>query len=283
MRLSALAILAALACAAPASAGGVLIANGLGPPNAENRIDAADDYADDAIYVRNVGCGVPDPGADGCAAPGQSTFVSMVNGGAVGRFVKVFESSIFAMSGGAIASNLIASGESFVAMNGGSVGGFLSGSGASDVWLTDGAVAEGLVASGSARFLVTGGTVQRDVIATDTSITEIRGGVFESRLIAKDEAFVSIEGSDFTLGGVPLGGGPIGPLGGMLAGTLASGEPIDLQVSRDPTATIEIVPEPGAAAASLAAFGSAALWSAARRRYLRARCCGSSRSHRSRS
>ena len=54
-----------------------VINNGLAPPNPGNVIDDTT-YRDDIVYVRNVGCGTPDPWSP-CPSPGGPTKVCVVS------------------------------------------------------------------------------------------------------------------------------------------------------------------------------------------------------------
>ena len=77
--LLALSLLQALCFAQLASADRVVINNGLAPPIPDNVLDDAT-YADDGVYIRNVGCGNSQAWAH-CADPGDPTASEMLEGG----------------------------------------------------------------------------------------------------------------------------------------------------------------------------------------------------------
>jgi hypothetical protein len=100
-----------------ANAADVLINNGLDCSNPGNVIDD-DTYQDDTVYVRNVGCGTPNPDSS-CPSPGAATEVCLVDGGEV-DYLHVYDSSTVTMSGGA-AWGLSARDISDITMSGGTV------------------------------------------------------------------------------------------------------------------------------------------------------------------
>ena len=94
-----LVLVAGLLLAFPVAAGAadILINNGLDCSNPGNVIDH-DTYQSDDVYVRNVGCGTPNPGSP-CPSPGAPTQVCVEVGGDV-HGLNAYDSSTVAMSGG---------------------------------------------------------------------------------------------------------------------------------------------------------------------------------------
>ena len=86
-----------LACSIPAGAADVVVNNGLDCSNPGNVIEDAT-YQSDRVFVRNVGCGTPDPGSP-CPSPGAATEVCVEAGGNV-YGLYVYDSSAVTMSGG---------------------------------------------------------------------------------------------------------------------------------------------------------------------------------------
>ena len=83
----------------------IVINNGSAPPNAANVIDVADDYSDDSVYVRNVGCQPGWPAVfphDLCPSPGAPTEVEIVTGGEA-RYLLAYDSSTIEITGGTVA------------------------------------------------------------------------------------------------------------------------------------------------------------------------------------
>jgi hypothetical protein len=105
---------------APAQAIPVMINNGLAPPNPENVTDGADDYSDDVVYVRNVGCPPGWPAAfpdDPYPPPGAATEVGVVSGGTA-IYLRAYDSSTVTMSGGTVGADLEAYGTSNIILIG---------------------------------------------------------------------------------------------------------------------------------------------------------------------
>ena len=76
--------------------------------------------------------------------------------------------------------------------------------------------------------------------------------------ITRDTALLQIFGADFRLDDSPVGPGDLSGVSGVLAGTLESGDALSVEVGVAATATLRLVPEPGAGAAMLAVL--LALW-----------------------
>lgn len=217
---------------APAAAGtvGVLLNNGLAPPEALNVIDAADAYditdGVGAVYVRNAGC-TTDTGA--CPTPGDATTVELVEGGSVWE-LDVLDTSLLRVSGGT--------------------------------------VNETLVALGSSELQISGGSVGHELRGQDSATVTVSGGFVGGPIVAAQASQITLVGTGFAVGGVPIGDGPIEATTGILTGTLASGDPIDsvfahAGYSTEYTGIIQVVPEPGRGlllAAGLGTLSAVARW-----------------------
>jgi hypothetical protein len=226
-----------------ANAADVLINNGLDCSNPGNVIDD-DTYQDDTVYVRNVGCGTPNPDSS-CPSPGAATEVCLVDGGEV-DYLHVYDSSTVTMSGGST-HWLDAYGSSTVTMIGGTVWDLFArdisniAMSGGEVWL--------LHAHGSSTFAMSGGRVSRSFLAFNSSTVTMSGGAAwglsardisditmsggtVDRLLASDSSTITIVGSGFEVFGVPVAYGDLTALFGELTGTLASGDPINSSFSR---------------------------------------------------
>jgi hypothetical protein len=131
----------------------LLINNGLAPPNLENVIDDGT-YSTYIVDVRNAGCPPEWPAGyidDPCPDPGAPTEVALVDGGSVGYFFTVNDSSIITMSGGTAQNVVSAVGDdSTVTLSGGVVGNDLVAQGSnSTVDMSGGIVGNHLIAYGS--------------------------------------------------------------------------------------------------------------------------------------
>jgi hypothetical protein len=223
-----------LGIAAPVGADVVVIHNGLAPPDPANVVDAADDYADDQVYVQNVGCDatVQDP----CPMPwGAPTHVELADGGSVQGFA-LFQSSILETTGGAVTGDLVAFDSSRLTMRGGQVTGRLFANDSAAVTVAGGSLGDVLAAYGAAEVTVRGGSV--------------------GYLRADDSSLIQVVGSGFAVEGVAVSEGPIHDTAGTLTGTLDSGDPIDaffchagcsFSPQEQFTGLITLAPEPDAA------------------------------------
>jgi hypothetical protein len=102
----------------PAQAADILINNGLDCSISGNVIDDTT-YQNDTVYVRDAGCGTPDPWSP-CSSPGAATEVCVVVGGLVDVLYS-YDSSVVTMTGGTVTNSLVAHDSSAVSMNGGNV------------------------------------------------------------------------------------------------------------------------------------------------------------------
>ena len=130
-----------LACPVAAGAADVLINNGLDCSNPGNVIDHAT-YQSDYVYVRNAGCGTPDPGSP-CASPGDATEVCVEVGGEVYE-LSPYDSSAVTINGGTAKWGGIWAGDfSTVTINGGTVAGTVDAHDSSAVTMNGGTVEGG--------------------------------------------------------------------------------------------------------------------------------------------
>jgi hypothetical protein len=187
-----------------ASADRVVINNGLAPPFPDNILDH-DAFANDVVYIRNVGCGDLLAYAY-CPNPGDPTASEMVEGGKVSSYY-VFDTSTITMLGGQVSGQMQAMDSAEIIVRNGSIGNYLAALGTSTVSLYSGNVG---------RFLHAG----------DHSVLSWYGGSVGGRLEADDDSILNVFGHDFRVDGKPVPPGPIeGKWYGGLTGTLASGEP----------------------------------------------------------
>ncbi len=257
--------------------GVILINNGDEPPEPLNVIDASDPWASDEVIVRNAGCGTPEDPHAFCDFPGSSTRVEVVAGGEVGS-VTIREGSGLTVSGGSVGTVLATDGAA-VLTTGGAIDA-LTGIFSANIVLAGGTVTSaasrdealigvnkpttvsGLVGLETGEIRVFGGTVSTVLVANESSSIAVHGGTIEADLEAFDTGSITVFGLDFRIDGTPVEPGEIAALSGVLTGELDSSEPIDTAFVRDPTARIELVPEPSAAgllAAALAALLAASL------------------------
>jgi hypothetical protein len=207
------------------SSAAIVINNGLAPPNPNNVIDDMA-YWPEPVCVRNVDCGIPDP-IDPCLTPGDATEVEVTDGGAVASLY-VLDSSSVTMSAGVVAGSLVAFGSSNVSMRGGEVGMYLSADDSSAITMSGG-FAVWWLASDSSTVVMSGGDVFDDMTARESSSITIVGGSFE-------------------VNGVPVPYGDLAAQTGVLTGTLASGDPINVpfhQGGGSDTGTITLAKAPG--------------------------------------
>lgn len=243
----ALGLATSLAAVATAQAADVVINNGLAPPNAVNVIDAADDLADDTVFVRNQGCGVPSPESP-CAVPGPPTAVEVANG-SVGGSLLVYDTSSLVMDGGAVGGALFAHGQSELTLNAGTVGGQLSAYGESHVTVNGG---QGEVASAndSSTFTMTGGTLVWLNVYQNATVHVSGGTIGASGFSAHDDSIVVMSGGtvteDLTAGDaaqLELSGGSVE--GRLVAGVSARvtwrGGSVEGAVSARDSSTIDVV------------------------------------------
>jgi hypothetical protein len=95
-----------------------------------------------------------------------------------------------------------------------------------EVCLVDGGETGGLSAYDSSSIAVSGGTVGA-LEAWGSSIITVSGGTLGNYLNASDSSIITIVGSGFEVDGVPVPYGGLTVQTGTLAGTLASGDPIN--------------------------------------------------------
>ena len=100
-------------------------------------------------------------------------------------------------------------------------------------------------------FAFEGGSVGGDLVLEDDGFIAIRGGDLEGQIDARDTSLVEIWGSGFDL---PFG--DVLASSGTIAGTLLDGRAVSIPFTRAAGATIRLVPEPGAAIATLAAIAA---------------------------
>jgi hypothetical protein len=279
--------------AGAADAADILINNGMAPPNPLNVIDAADDYSEDYVFVRNVDCPPGGSLGDPCPSPGAPTDVGLEEGGFVNA-LSIYDSSNLNMTGG-----LTGDVQTYNFASASLTGGWINTAGAcgssrlsisgslhvdGGIWADDYATItladvgmEGLLASGSSSIIMLGGSVY-GLNMWDTSVLTMSGGDAGYLTVegastvsvsggspgvvhASDFSTVTIRGRDFAVDGtpVPYGKLELASLGYvLLTGTLESGENLNNWVyQRDPTATFRLIPEPSTAL--LLAFGLAGL------------------------
>lgn len=240
-----------LTLANPALAVEVLLNNGSQPPDPENVIDSSNSFPEDRVLIANRDC---DPRIEPvCSAPGPATIVALENGGRVGGGIVVHQTSELRIQGGQAPSpidptvTVAALDDATILMTAGEVG--------------------GLVAADASLVTVLGGTVG--------FVDVISRLVYEGGQIGGITAFSGgialIFGSEFAVGGVPVGLGPIAASDGVLTGRLRSGEAIALQFDRGVFSGIDghIILVPEAGTGSFAMTGLALLGAVGR---IRSRC-----------
>jgi hypothetical protein len=265
-----------------AQADTILIDNGLAPPTPLNVIDAADDYLDDHVYVRNVGCPPGWPGSsadDPCPSPGAATEVEVagdgyvdylssydtstvtMNGGTVTEW-STYDSSTITMNNGVVWEGAAYDTSTVTLEEGGVVWGFafdaldsstftmnsgtmehLVAGGSSTVTVNGGAMVD-VGVSGSSTFTLHSGWIEHGLSGGGSSTVTMSGGELGGPLSATDLALIEIIGMSFMVDGEAVPYGDILALAGTLTGTLASGETINIEFNRSPTAIIRLIPEP---------------------------------------
>jgi len=260
--------------AGSARAADILINNGLDCSDPGNVIDDST-HGSDHVYVRNVGCGTPDPWSP-CAAPGDPTEVCVDEGAEV-EDLAVLDSSTVTMSSGLL-SGLSAYDFSTVTMSGGfSFGLGTHGSStftfrggqlfsliawdSSTVTMSDGrssdltacdsstiTMSEGwldfLLATGFSTVMISGG-LATGLGATDSSTVTMSGGTVGLNLSATGSSTITIVGSNFAVDGSPVPFGDLAAQTGTLTGRLALRDPINnvfQQGGGDYTGTITLAP-----------------------------------------
>ena len=207
-----------LACPIAAGAADVLINNGLDCSNPGNVIDHVT-YQSDDVYVRNVGCGTPDPGSD-CPLPGDATEVCIEVGGDV-HGLNAYDSSTVAMSGGEVSYLVGAYDSSTVTINDGWVVNRLEAQGFSNVMLSGGRLENNLSASGSSNVTLDGGTVDGLLEAYGFSSVTMTAGEVET-LVAQDSSTLAIRGGTVSFLLEAWGSSVITISGGTVASSLTA-------------------------------------------------------------
>jgi hypothetical protein len=231
---------------------GILIANGLAPPNPANVIDASNSFpGTEPVRVQNVGCDF-DTDFGNCDSPGAPTTVAVVEGAVVGGELSVHETSRIDLSGGTVAGPLLAFGDATLTISGGLVSDFFEALGG-DIVMTDGTLEGNVSVYLHGEMTISGGTILGAIFSGDIAHVTIEGGTIGGRIEARDLAGerITVVGSQFAVDGIPVPYGPIAAMEGTLTGLLASGDPIDVAFARDYSYTlIELapgVPEPSTA------------------------------------
>jgi len=238
-----LAIIALLVAVPGATqAADIVINNGLDCSNPGNVIDHTT-HQNDTVYVRNVGCGTPDPWGP-CPSPGAATEVCVVDGGLV-DVLYAYDSSMVTMTGGTVTSSLVAHNFSGITMNGGVVD--TLGAYQSSTATMGGGEADVMYAADSATGMMNGGKVWFRLDAFDTGTVTMNGGKVWS-LRAYDSSTITIEGCYFAVDGSPVPYGDLTAQTGTLTGKVASSvHPIDSAFSQGGgsyTGTITLVYAP---------------------------------------
>jgi hypothetical protein len=112
---------------------------------------------------------------------------------------------------------------------------------------------DGVNAAPTTLVVGAGAAVAGSLRAVEHSAAVLQGGGVGGSLEARDAASIRIVGTAFDR---PLGA--IADASGTIAGTLADGTPLAAAFARDPTATIELVPEPSSTAIGVAGFAALA-------------------------
>jgi len=218
-----LAIIALLvAVPGAAQAADIVINNGDDCSNSDNVINQ-NTYQNDTVWVRNGGCGAPDPWSP-CPSPGAATEVCVVDGGLVDQMY-AYESSIVTMTDGTATDSLIAHDFSAVTMSGGVVK-TLGAYESSTVTLNGGST-NWLYAADSSTGIMNGGKVSFGLDAYNSgTVTMSGGGAFS--LQAYNSSTITIAGGHFEVDGSPVPYGALAAQTGTLTGKLAlSVHPID--------------------------------------------------------
>jgi len=261
-----LAVLAAALISSSALAATVLLNDG----QAHQISDTT--YEEDVIYVRDVGCGsVQDPDKT-CGAPGDPTQLELL-GTAIVDDIWCYDSSTITVTSGEVTRSTWAWGEGKLEIDGGAVnGGFYAYDNAS-ITMSGGSVPTTSYLNDTTSLTMTGGYIYSLNAYHDSTFT-LSGGN-PSSVYALSRSHVEILGRDFMLDDEAIPCGPVEASSGWLTGTLESNEALSISITRDPEATITLVPEPRLALLhAFAAIGVAAL---ARRRENQPRgsACGS--------
>ncbi len=241
----------------------VIINNGLAPPTPANVINASNRYPTaDYVVVQNAGCDVTVESP--CYAPGAPTTVRIESGGTVGTVlgngqIGVFESSALELTGGEV--NLIALNDSSTAtISGGTANSSPQVRNASRLMVIGGIVRGGVAAIQSANVTISGGTFTKTDYYSSTVY-----------FYASESSTITVVGTGFLLNGSAVGYGAITATSGRLTGTLLSGDPIDVQITRNDVSSIVLAPtipvaEPSSALLlSSAVIGLVSVWRKSRR------------------
>jgi len=216
-----------------------------------------DTYAGDNVFVRNVGCGSLSWPHGPCASPGDPTELELI-GDAVVRQIEGYDSSAITVSGGEVVWSVWVWNSATLDMDGGTVSKGFYGEDAASITMTGGTVLGFPQLNDTASLTMTGGSVNR--LEADGDSTFTLSGGNPNAIIAWTRSRVEIRGRGFELDGATVPYGPIEASSGSLTGTLDSGEALDIDIDRDPGASIILVPEArltllqGAAALCLAAI-----------------------------
>lgn len=255
--------------AAPARAIPIVIDNGSAPPNPANVLSA--DLPDAEYQVRDSATG--DPTA--VLVLDSATYFSLQ---VFGRSSARVEGG----SGGFGQTQLLSAGDEATLVIAGGGANFISVGGRASLILESGGHALGpdsfLGVAGDATATILGGVVaESGLLVEERGAVTIRGGQFVDLFgdtpglwTISDEGVVTVHGTGFAIDGVPVPAGLVTATGGILTGTLESGEALHVRFSRlGPTARLVLVPEP--LSVTLLGVGAAAL---ALRRAQRAHASG---------
>jgi hypothetical protein len=195
----------------------------------------------DEILVRNAGCGSVSSPRAACASPGDPTQLELLDNARV-NYIESFDSSTITLRSGEVKWSAWAYGSGKIDIESGHVSyGFFAYDDAS-VTMSDGTVLGTSDLYDAASLTMTGGYVY-NVYTRDDSTFSLSGGN-PNGVTAKENSRVEILGKDFMLDGVAVPYGPIVASDGLLTGTLESDEALYISISRDPGASITLVPEP---------------------------------------
>ena len=242
-----LVILAAALITSSAGAGSVLLNDGQ-PHEIRGTTNV-----DDTILVRDAGCGsLPSPRAD-CGSPGDPTQLELLDNAMV-NYIESFDASTITLSSGEVKWSAWAYGSGKLDIKDGYVGyGFFAYDDAS-VTMRAGTVLGTSDLYDTASLTMTGGWVYT-VYTRDDSTFTLRGGD-PGGVVAKENSRVEILGKDFMLDDVAVPYGPIAASDGWLTGTLESDEALAISITRDPEASITLVPEAAAPSPSGSLHGA---------------------------
>jgi hypothetical protein len=125
---------------------------------------------------------------------GTSPTVALINGGSIGGYLYVGNSSMVNVSGGSIGSFLYGFNSSMIDVSGGTIGASVTGNDNSLISVAGGNIQYEVYANNNSTINVSGGTIGDSLFAQDSSTINVSGGAIGGSLYVTDSGTLNLFG-----------------------------------------------------------------------------------------